>query len=64
MEVGGKVMGKLWSSQAFTFVADHTPANEEGLLTGLCLYTELWLAKVRMQEKGMGTKALRRQSRQ
>ncbi|KAF5834804.1 hypothetical protein DUNSADRAFT_8388 [Dunaliella salina] len=46
MEVGGKVMGKLWSSQAFTFVADHTPANEEGLLTGLCLYTELWLAKV------------------
>ena len=41
-----KVMGKLWSSQAFTFVADHTPAQEEGLLPGLCLYTELWLAKV------------------
>jgi len=47
VEVGGQVMGKLWSSQAFTFVADHTPSNEEGLLPGLCLYTELWLSKVR-----------------
>lgn len=45
-------MGKLWSSQAFTFVADHTPAIEEGLLPGLCLYTELWLAKVCMQGGG------------
>lgn len=48
MKVGGQVMGRLWSSQAFTFVADHTPVTEEGLLPGLCLYTELWLAKVRL----------------
>lgn len=32
--------------QAFSFVVDNTPAGERDALPGLCLYTELWLARV------------------
>ncbi|KAJ9508750.1 hypothetical protein QJQ45_028060 [Haematococcus lacustris] len=31
------------SSQAFSWVRSHTPTGEDGLLTGLCAFTELWL---------------------
>ncbi|KAL6765947.1 hypothetical protein V8C86DRAFT_2452334 [Haematococcus lacustris] len=31
------------SSQAFSWVRSHTPSGEDGLLTGLCAFTELWL---------------------
>jgi hypothetical protein len=40
------LLGVAWSSSALSFVQDNTPAGEDGLLPGLCLLTELWLAKV------------------
>lgn len=46
VDSNGAMMSNLWSTQAYSFVQENTPAGEDGLLPGLCLFTELWLAKV------------------
>ena len=35
------------SNEAFAFIAANSPEEDGDLLPGVCLFTELWLAKVR-----------------
>ncbi len=35
-----------WGSAAFSYVTHTSPAGDDGLLPGLCLFTETWLKQV------------------
>ncbi len=36
----------VWGAQAYAYVRDNTPAGDDGLLPGLCLYAQQWLSQL------------------